>query len=321
MLTHPLLPKLKALKLTGMLDTMEARTELALTTDLSATEFLALLLDDEIDRRRQATLRRQEKAAGFESSRRLSQFDFSIVPTLDRRLVLEMSSCQFIVRHENWLIHGPSGVGKSHLATAIGYEAIRQGMTVYSGSTHHLVADLIASRSDGTHAKRMNRLASLDLLILDDFGLRTHTPSGAEELYELIRRRYERGSIVLTSNRTPTEWPAVFGDELLASAALDRLTHHAHVTCISEKSRRQEDRKEIERLDAALSAGPDKEPLKRNVTVEEGDIVPFAKSGKKPVKRNVTIEESDTAPCAEPGKQPVKRNVTVDKEADHASGS
>jgi DNA replication protein DnaC len=299
MLTHPLLPKLKALKLTGMLNTMEARTELARTTDLSATEFLALLLDDEIDRRRQATLRRQEKAAGFESSRRLSQFDFSIVPTLDRRLVLEMSSCQFIVRHENWLIHGPSGVGKSHLAAAIGYEAIRQGMTVQSVSTHQLVVDLIASRSDGTHAKRMNRLAALDLLILDDFGLRTHSPSGAEELYELIRRRYEHGSILLTSNRTPTEWPAVFGDELLASAALDRLTHHAHVTCIKEKSQRQEDRKEIERLDAALSAEPDKTPPKRNVTVEESDIASFA----------------------EPSKKPAKRNVTVDKEAGHASGA
>jgi DNA replication protein DnaC len=266
MLTHPLLPKLKALKLTGMLDTMEARTELARTTDLSATEFLALLLDDEIDRRRQATLRRQEKAAGFESSRRLSQFDFSLVPTLDRRLVLEMSTCQFIVRHENWLIHGPSGVGKSHLATAIGYEAIRQGMTVHSGSTHHLVADLIGSRSDGTHAKRMNRLVGLDLLILDDFGLRTHTPSGAEELYEIVRRRYERGSILLTSNRAPEEWPAVFGDDLLASAALDRLTHHAHITCITGKSYRQEERKELERLHAGSGAEPGKEPLKRNVT-------------------------------------------------------
>jgi len=262
MLTHPLLPKLKALKLTGMLDTMEARTELARTSDLSATEFLALLLDDEIDRRRQATLMRQEKAAGFESPRRLSQFDFSIVPTLDRRLVLEMSSCQFIVRHENWLIHGASGLGKSHLATAIGYEAIRQGMTVYSGSTHHLIADLIASRSDGTHAKRANRLAGVDLLILDDFGLRKHTPSGAEELYELIRRRYERGSIVLTSNREPKEWPEVFGDDLLASAALDRLTHHAHITCITGKSQRQEERKELERLTAAARADADTAPPK-----------------------------------------------------------
>lgn len=278
MLTHPLLPKLKALKLTGMLDTMEARTELARTSDLSAIEFLALLLDDEIDRRRQATLRRQEKEAGFESSRRLSQFDFSAVPTLDRRLVLEMSSCQFIVRHENWLIHGPSGIGKSHLATAIGYEAIRQGMSVHSGSTHQLVADLIASRSDGTHAKRVNRLAGVDLLILDDFGLRTHTPSGAEELYDLIRRRYERGSILLTSNREPKEWPEVFGDGLLASAALDRLTHHAHITCIDGDSYRQRQRKELERSDAASGAETGKVPLKRNVTVEQA-IRPVGEAG------------------------------------------
>ena len=321
MLTHPLLPKLKALKLTGMLDTMEARIELARTADLSATEFLALLLDDEIDRRRQATLKRQEKAAGFESSRRLSQFDFSLVPTLDRRLVLELSSCQFIVRHENWLIHGPSGIGKSHLATAIGYEAIRQGMTVHSASAHHLVADLIASRSDGTHAKRMNRLVALDLLILDDFGLRVHTPSGAEEIYELMRRRYEHGSIVLTSNREPTEWPAVFGDALLASAALDRLTHHAHITRISGKSKRQEDRKELETLHGTSNVEPNEDPLNRNVTVDLGESASDAEPGQVPLKRNVTVKQGANASYSEPDQKPAKRNVSIRKEAGNAPGA
>jgi DNA replication protein DnaC len=242
MLTHPLLGKLKQLRLSGMLETMAAREELARTTHLSCTEFLALLLDDEIERRRQTRLLRQEQAAGFECPRRLSQFDFSAAPTLDRAHVLEMASCQFIARHENWLICGPTGTGKSHLATAIGYEAIRQGMRVVSGHTHHLAADLIAGRSDGSHARRLNKLVACELLILDDFGLRPFSPSGAEEMYELIRRRYERGSIVLTSNRAPEEWPAVFGDGLLASAALDRLTHHAHVTCIEGVSYRQRGR-------------------------------------------------------------------------------
>lgn len=243
MLTHPLLPKLRQLKLSGMLETLEARTQLAQETGLGPTEFLALLLDDEIERREQGRLLRQEREAGFESPKRLSQFDFSAAPTLSRTEVLEMASCQFIARHQNWLVYGPTGTGKSHLATAIGFEAIKQGMRVVAGPTHHLIADLLGSRGTPLYARRLRRLVSCDLLILDDFGLRHFALSGAEELYEVIRLRYETGSILLTSNRAPSEWPAVFGDGLIASAALDRLTHHAHLTCIEGESYRQRRRR------------------------------------------------------------------------------
>jgi len=243
MLTHPLLPKLRELKLSGMLETLEARTQLAQETPLSPTEFLALLLDDEIERREQGRLLRQEREAGFESPKRLSQFDFSAAPTLSRTEVLEMASCQFIARRQNWLVYGPTGTGKSHLATAIGFEAIKQGMRVVAGPTHHLIADLIGSRGTPLYVRRLRRLVACDLLILDDFGLRSFVLSGAEELYEVIRLRYEKGSILLTSNRAPTEWPAVFGDGLIASAALDRLTHHAHLTCIEGASYRQRSRR------------------------------------------------------------------------------
>lgn len=243
MLSHPLKDKLKELKLSGMIDTMQAREELANERRLSPTEFLALLLDDEIERRSQSRLLRQEKAAGFESPKRLSQFDFGSAPGLSRSLVMEMASCQFITRHENWLISGPTGTGKSHLATAIGYEAIKHGMRVVSGACHYLIADLIGTRGTPMHVRHLKRLTSCDLLILDDFGLRNFVLSGAEELYEVIRLRYEKGSILITSNRAPAEWPAVFGDGLLASAALDRLTHHAHITLIEGESFRQRSRK------------------------------------------------------------------------------
>ena len=243
MLTHPLSPKLKELRLSGMLQSLEARAELAREQQLSPVEFLALLLDDEMARRHQRRFLLRQQEAGFESLKTLADFDFAAVPTLDKALVLEMGTCGFLAAKENWLICGPTGVGKSHLATAIGYEAIRRGMKVLSFATHRLLAELLAARADGSHHKLLTKLASIELLIIDDFGLRPISAQGAEDLYELIARRYEHGSILLTSNRAPSEWAEVFGDALLASAALDRLTHHARVTVITGESYRQRHRR------------------------------------------------------------------------------
>jgi DNA replication protein DnaC len=243
MLTHPLSSKLKELRLSGMLQSLETRAELAREQQLSPVEFLALLLEDELERRHQRTQARRQKEAGFEYLKTLADFDFAAVPTLDKALVLEMGTCGFLAAKENWLICGPTGVGKSHLATAIGYEAIRRGMKVLSFATHRLLAELLAARADGTHHKLLTKLAAVELLIIDDFGLRPISAQGAEDLYELIARRYERGSILLTSNRAPSEWAEVFGDTLLASAALDRLTHHARVTVITGESYRQRHRR------------------------------------------------------------------------------
>jgi DNA replication protein DnaC len=243
MLTHPLLPKLKELRLSGMLASLEERAALAQEQQLSPVEFLALLLEDELERRHQRTQARRQKEAGFEYLKTLADFDFAAVPTLDKALVLEMGTCAFLTAKENWLICGPTGVGKSHLATAIGYAAIQRGMKVLSFATHQLLAELLAARADGSHHRLLTRLTAVELLILDDFGLRPISAQGAEDLYELIARRYERGSILLTSNRAPSEWAEVFGDALLASAALDRLTHHARVTVITGESYRQRHRK------------------------------------------------------------------------------
>jgi DNA replication protein DnaC len=243
MLMHPLLPKLRQLRLSGMVESLEERAELAREQKLSPVEFLALLLDDEIERRARHCRVRREREAGFESAKLLSQFDFSAVPTLDRSLVLEMATCSFIERKENWLLCGPTGVGKSHLATAVGYEAIKRGMKVLSSQTHRLLSELYASRADGGLGKLMKRIGTVDLLILDDLGLRPISREGADDLYEIVHRRYEKGSIILTSNRSPSEWGELFGDGLLASAALDRLTHHARVTIITGESYRQRERR------------------------------------------------------------------------------
>lgn len=246
MMSHPLLPKLKQLRLGGMAESLEERSALAVERKMTGLEFLALLLDDELDRRAQRRQALREKEAGFETPRYLSQFDFAAVPALDRGVVLEMATCAFIGAHANWLIHGPTGVGKSHLAAAMGHEAIKRGYRALACSTHRLLADLFAARADGSHLRRMQKICSVDLLILDDFGLRPASATGAEDLYEIIQRRYERGSILLTSNRALSEWADVFGDALLASAALDRLTHHARITCITGESYRQRQRRKSE---------------------------------------------------------------------------
>jgi DNA replication protein DnaC len=242
-LSHTLLPKLKQLRLSGICETLEDRAATARDQNLTPIEFFALLLDDEIDRRHRTATERRDKEACFESDKRLSDFDFTASPTLSKSLILEMATCRFIAEKENWLLHGPTGVGKSHIAIATGKEAIRKGYSVLSCSTHKLLSDLFAARADGSYQRKMNRLTAVDLLILDDFGLRPIAREGGEDLYEIIHRRYERGAILLTSNRDPSEWADVFGDNLLASAALDRLTHHARITEITGESYRQRERK------------------------------------------------------------------------------
>jgi len=246
MLSHPLLPKLKQLRLSGIADTLDERAAQAAANGIRPVDFLALLLEDELDRRQQSRHDRFVRRAGFQQIKMLADFNFDAAPTLDRSLVMAMANCQFIRRHENWILCGPTGVGKSHLAAAIGFEAIKLGYTVLWASAHEMLADLFAARADDSYRRKFRSIASVDLLIIDDFGLRPVANSGAQDLYEIIQKRYERGSIILTSNRAPAEWDQVFGDALLASAALDRLTHHARITCLTGQSYRQRHRRSQE---------------------------------------------------------------------------
>jgi DNA replication protein DnaC len=235
---HELTPMLKNLRLSGILETLELRNRSAIESQLSYVEFLAQLLQDELDRRTQHKLKMRLRRAAFNPQKTLQAFDFAACPKLSQKEVMDLATCRFVEQHQNVFFVGPAGVGKSHLAQALGHEACLRGMDVMFMSTSRALAQLNAGRADGTYERRLAALARPSLLILDDFGLKPLRAPGPEDLYDLIAERYEKGSIVITSNRAFAEWPEVFGEPLLASAALDRLGHDAHQVVITGDSYR-----------------------------------------------------------------------------------
>jgi DNA replication protein DnaC len=239
MMTHPLLPKLRQLRLSGMLETLEVRSRQAQEQSLHPEEFLALLLDDELERRDQGRLERLLAEAGIDAAKTMARFDFAAAPAAPRQLLQDLATCRFLERSENILFAGPTGTGKSHLAQALVFDTIRRGKRAVFRPVSKLLASLHAARADGTYARIRAKLVNVDLLALDDFGLLPMTPQAAEDLYDLVCERYERRSIILTSNRACEEWTEVFGNPLLAGAALDRLTHHAHIITLKGNSYRQ----------------------------------------------------------------------------------
>jgi len=233
-----LVPLLKKLRMSGVLETLQLRVQQAVDDELPHVEFLVRLLRDEVERREAKQLDARVRKASFEHAKTLEDFDFLFNPSVPKTKVIDLASCGFVDKHDNALLLGPTGVGKSHLAQALGHRACRAGHTVLFVTAHGLFAELRAARADGTVTKRMQRYTSVDLLILDDLGLRPLQHTDPLDLYDLIRARYERGSIVITSNRSVEELHPLFGDLLLASAAMDRLLHHAHVIEMTGKSYR-----------------------------------------------------------------------------------
>jgi len=236
--SEDLVPLLKKLRLSGVLQSLELRTKQAADDDLAISEFLYRLFADEVERRDAKQLQQRLRRANFEHARTIEDFDFQFNPAVPKAKILELATCAFVERHDDVLIVGQSGVGKSHLAQALGHRACRAGHTaLYTGASEMLM-QLRAARGDGSYERRLLRFTTPDLLIIDDLGLRPLTHDEPTDLFEIVRHRYERGSTIVTSNRAIEEWPPLFGNPLLASAAMDRLLHHGHVIVIEGDSYR-----------------------------------------------------------------------------------
>jgi DNA replication protein DnaC len=218
------------LRLGGMATILETRLRQAQAEAMAPIDLISCLVTDELTRRSDRLLERRRKQAAFRDPQRtLDNFDFSFNPKMNRSLVFDLATCAFIGKREDALFLGPGGTGKSHLAQAIGQAAIQQGHRVLYRETHILLDDLAEAVADGTRKEFMDGLTTVPLLIIDDFGMRKLPMTAAEDLLEIVMRRYERASTLLTSNRPVEDWGKLLGDVAAVSAMLDRLLHHGHL--------------------------------------------------------------------------------------------
>ena len=214
-------PLLKKLRLTGVLESLDMRITQAAQEKWSYSHFLNHLLSDEIERRNHKQLQKLLSRSGLDPNKTLEFFDFTFNSKIPETTIKELAGCSYLTLKQVIFFVGPSGVGKSHLAQALGHEACRRGIATMNRNTYTLFKWLNGGKGDGTHERRMKQVISVPLLILDDFGLRDLPEPYQADLYEVICERYEKASTIITSNRDFNEWPAVFSKPLIGSATMD----------------------------------------------------------------------------------------------------
>jgi DNA replication protein DnaC len=232
---HQLESTLRALKLSGMLDTLAARLVQARAGELGHQEFLQVLCEDELNRRAATAVTRRMRAARFDEQ--VEEFDFTVSAKLPVTAIRDLATLRFIDRAESVVLHGPVGVGKSHVAQALGNLACRRNLSVTFLKTSRALAHLAGGHADRTWNARLRKLATVDLLILDDFGVRMFTDNQGDDLYELITERTGR-STIYTANRAPTDWYPLFPNPVVAESLLDRLVNTSHVLLMDGPSYR-----------------------------------------------------------------------------------
>lgn len=241
MTTTTLEDKLKYLRMSAIQQSLEVRNQYALDNQLSYLEFFELLVEDECARRKSNAYQQRLSKSKLKSNKTLDEYDFSFQPELDKKLIQDLMGCRFINQQQNIILMGKPGTGKTHLANALGLQALQQGYSVLFTHVHSLLDRLMQGRIDGSHRRIMTQVCNVDLLILDELGFRKMPADTLDNFFELIRARYENKSTIFTSNRNFEHWGEIFGDKILAGAIIDRIVHHAHIIRINGESYRVKD--------------------------------------------------------------------------------
>jgi DNA replication protein DnaC len=230
--------KLKELRLTGILQTLPIRIKQAEESNSGYQDFLMTLIEDEYERRQSGRLLKRLRQAGFEEEKTLEGFDFSFNPQIPVKKIKQLANCVYIENKENIFLLGPVGVGKSHIAQALGHIACRMGYDVLYTKAAKMFRYLNGGRADNSWETRIKRHTVTDLLIIDDFGLKPLTPLQSDDFYEVINERYMKKSVIFTSNRSIEDWQGLFPDPLIANSALDRIAHNANQIIMTGESYR-----------------------------------------------------------------------------------
>jgi DNA replication protein DnaC len=251
---------LKQLRLSGLAETLDVRLQEAAGHKLSHAEFLELILQDELHVRERRLIDRRVKTASFKELKPLDDFDWAFNPSIPRKQVFDLATCRFIRESRDALLIGPPGVGKSFVAQAVGYQAIRQGFVVLYRSIFDLVRDFLHDEALGGEEKVLAKYLKPDLLIVDDMGMKNLPKRSGEFLFEVIMRRYETRSTIMTSNRPLQDWGKLIGDVPSATAILDRFLHHAEILTMNGRSYRLRNRTESNTNSSEAESEPQSKP-------------------------------------------------------------
>lgn len=234
--------KLKSLHLSGIRKTFDLRVEQAIGDKLSYAEFMEVLIQDEMLNRANNGNHRRMQQAHFPQHKTIEEFNFNYQPSINRQSIYALGTCEFIRKKENIAFIGPPGTGKTHLAIALGTKAVIQGYTVLFSTVNDMLDELFMSRADNSYHQKLRKYTEVNLLILDELGLKKLNQTSVDDFYEVTAKRYERYSTIVTSNKTFEEWGRILYDPVLASAILDRFVHHCNFVVINGDSFRMRER-------------------------------------------------------------------------------